>query len=489
MITIEWALLVTALLLIFSVIASKASARVGVPALLIFLLIGMLAGPEGLGGIDFNDLWLAQSIGVVALALILFSGGLDTNWESIRSVLWSGLALANVGVVVSAVLVGGFAVLALGFAPLEGLLFGAIVSSTDAAAVFSVMRTRSVNLKGKLEPLIELESGSNDPIAVFLTIGLTGMMLDPTRSALDLVPTFVWQMTFGAAAGYGLGRAMVIIINRLRLSQEGLYPVLSLALVLLTYGLTTRLGGNGFLAVYIAGLTIGNRNFIHKRSLMRFHDGLAWLMQIGMFLTLGMLVIPSRLPPVLGSGVLAAVFLILAARPVGVFAALAFTKLGVAEKLMVAWAGLRGAVPIVLATFPLLAGLPRAEEIFNLVFFIVLLSVALQGTSVGAAARLLRLNAEKYVEYHYPLEFVPSVSARSQLIEILVRPDSPVAGCSLIDLNLPRGVLVVSINRQDDSVVPDGGTVLEVDDRVLMLAEREAFPRVRAIFGNGASGA
>ncbi len=279
---IEYILLGVAVLLLLSVIASQATGRLGVPALLLFLVIGMLAGSDGPGGIYFDDPWLAQSLGVAALAFILFSGGLDTRWEDVRPVLWKGVALSTLGVFITAILVGWFATTALDFSWLEGLLLGAVVSSTDAAAVFSVLRSRNVSLKGQLKPLLELESGSNDPMAVYLTIGFIQLLSQPAASMMDLIPLFLQQMTLGAAFGYGIGKAMVWIVNRVRLEYEGLYPVLTVSLVLLDYGATSALGGNGFLAVYLAGLVMGPSDFIHKRSLMRFHDGLAWLMQIAM---------------------------------------------------------------------------------------------------------------------------------------------------------------------------------------------------------------
>jgi cell volume regulation protein A len=390
--TIESLLLAASGLLLLSVIASKASERLGVPALLLFLVIGMLAGSDGLGGIHFDNPWLAQSLGVVALAFILFAGGMDTEWVVVRSQFGRGLALSTLGVAITAGLVGGFAVTVIGMSWLEGLLIGAIVSSTDAAAVFAVMRSRSVSLRGPLKPLLELESGSNDPMAVFLTLGLLSLMTGASTSAIDLVPMFARQMTLGAAIGYGVGKLMVLLINRLRLEYDGLYPVLTLSLVLLIYSGSAWLGGNGFLAVYLAGLVMGNSDFVHKRSLMRFHDGLAWLMQIAMFLTLGLQVFPAQLVSVAGTGLLLALFLMVCARPVAVFLTLAFTALTLRERTMVAWVGLRGAVPIILATFPLLAGIPQATMIFNLVFFIVLTSVLLQGTSIPLVARWLQVD-------------------------------------------------------------------------------------------------
>lgn len=473
--SLELALLVAALLLIVSIIAGKASFRVGVPAPLLFLAIGMLAGSDGPGGIFFDDARLAQSLGVIALVLILFSGGLDTNWQAIRPILTPGLVLANLGVLISALLVGALAHFALGFTLLEGFLLGAIVSSTDAAAVFAVMRTRDVNLRDNLEALIEFESGSNDPIAVFLTIGLTMVLADPSRALFELAPSFVLQMTLGAVAGYAMGRLMALLINRAKLQLEGLYPALAVGLVLLTYGGTALIGGSGFLAVYLAGIVLGNRDFAHKRSLMRFYDGVAWLMQIAMFLVLGLLVYPSRIVPVLGAGLLLSAFLVFVARPVAVFVALAFTRYDWRAKLMVSWAGLRGAAPIVLATFPLLAGLERAEMIFNLVFFIVLTSVLAQGTTIAAVARRLGVHEEQRpATFRYPQEFVPQVSTQSQLIELTVSPGSLACGRAILELGLPRGALVVLVTRHNEGMVPGGTTVLEPGDRVLLVVERSA---------------
>lgn len=403
MISIEYILLGASILLLLSIIASKVFGRLGIPALLLFLLIGMLAGSEGPGGIYFDDPWIAQSLGIFALAFILFAGGLDTNWADVRPVLWRGLALSTLGVFITALLVGWFATAVFGFSLLEGLLLGAVVSSTDAAAVFSVLRSKKVSLKGQLKPLLELESGSNDPIAVFLTIGFITLLVNARASVVDLIPMFVQQMVLGAVLGYGIGKGMTLTINHLRLEYEGLYPVLTISLVLLTYGAAALLGGNGFLAVYLAGLIMGNSRFIHKKSLMQFHEGLAWLMQITMFLTLGILVFPSHLVPIAVVGLLVSVFLIFIARPASVFVTLALTKMSFREKAMISWVGLRGAVPIILATFPLLAGIPKAEMIFNLVFFIVLASALLQGTSIPLVARWLRVDAPISAKPKYPI--------------------------------------------------------------------------------------
>jgi cell volume regulation protein A len=457
--------------LLLSILVSKLAVKAGVPVLLLFLGIGMLAGSDGIGGIYFDDPWLAQSIGVVALAFILFSGGLDTDWASVRPVLRSGLSLATVGVTVTALMVGAFASAVLGFAPLEGMLLGAIISSTDAAAVFSVLRARSVALRGNVKPLLELESGSNDPMAVFLTIGLIFLLQQPDAGPLALLPIFVQQMGLGAVCGYSVGRVALWLVNRLRLEYEGLYPVLTTSLVLAAYGIAALVGGNGFLAVYMAGIIMGSANFIHKRSLLRFHDGIAWLMQIAMFLTLGLQVFPSRLPPVIPAGLLMAAFLIGVARPVSVLIALSLSKFTLREKALIAWVGLRGAAPIILATFPLLATLPKAEMIFNLVFFIVLTSVLLQGTTIISAAQWLRQYVPSPSRNASPLAYVMADGLiTNDLYEFVVPAGAWATGKQLFDLHLPANTLIVLIGRQGEMLVPTGSTLIQTGDTLLILA-------------------
>lgn len=465
MISVEWLLLLVGAGLFVSVLASKLSGLLGVPALMLFLAIGMLAGSDGLGGIYFDNARLAQTIGVAALAFILFSGGLDTPLPRVRPVVRSAAALATLGVALTALAAGLFAAWILRIPLLVGLLLGAVVSSTDAAAVFSILRSRSIRLREPLEPLLELESGSNDPMAVILTIGLISLITDPTSSLLALLQTLVWQGVVGALVGYVAGRLGVALINGLRLQQDGLYPVVTIALAAATFGAAAVLGGSGFLAVYLAGIVLGNRDFIHKNSLMRFHDGLAWLMQIAMFLTLGLLVFPSRLLAVAGASLAIATFLILVARPVAVFISLSLSRLTGRDKLLVSWVGLRGAAPIILATFPLLAGLPEAPLIFDVVFFVVLTSVLVQGTTIPLVARWLRLEVT-------PQPAEPSLRehAAEHLIEHKLAADAVAVGKRLIDLHLPPHVLFVLIDRGGEHIVPTGSTELRAGDRILIAA-------------------
>lgn len=478
--SVELVLLAAAILVLLSVVASKASSLLGVPAFVLFIGIGIVVSelPVGIGSL--YDPWVAQLLGVLALVLILFSGGLDTRWEDIRPVVWSGVSLSTLGVAATAALVGLFAYTVFDFTLVEGLLLGAIVASTDAAAVFTALRSSSINLKGRLEALLEMESGSNDPMAVFLTVGMIGLMLEPDKPVQEMVLFFVQQMGLGAAAGWLMGRVMVWAVNRARLGYEGLYPVLTVALMLFTYGLTTVLGGNGFLAVYLAGLLMGQAEFIHRRSLKRFHDGLAWLAQVIMFLTLGLLVQPLELIAVADIALLAAAFLILVARPVSVMLALLLSRFSLRERLMVAWVGLRGAAPIILATFPLLEGVPRAGLFFNLVFFVTLSSVVIQGPLIVPIARRLGLLETTRQRPRSPLEFEPTSAVRSNLVEIVVPPDSPASGLRVMDLCMPEDALVVLIGRGEEFLVPGGSTPIEADDTLLVLADRPALDRLRA---------
>ncbi|VCU53079.1 K(+)/H(+) antiporter NhaP [Thermus thermophilus] len=384
----------SSVLLLLSILLNRVSERFGIPPLLLFLVLGMLAGSDGPGGIYFDDTRLAQGLGVMALAFILFAGGLDTVWSQIRPVFWPGLVLATLGVILTAWLVGIFASLVLGFPPPLGFLLGAIVSSTDAAAVFSVLRARGVRLRERLKALLELESGTNDPMAVLLTVGLTAFHLGAGQPG-DLVWIGVKQLGLGLALGYLLGRATAWAWNRFGFQYRGLRLLLSFALVLFTYGFTAVLGGSGFAAVYLAGLVVGSVSLKHKDELLLFHDGVAWIMQTVMFLVLGLLVFPSQLPGVVLQGTLVALFLMFVARPLAVALCLLPFRWSWREVLLVGWVGLRGAVPIVLATYPLLAGVPGANTLFNLVFFVVLLSVALQGPTLGLLAHWLGLEEKR----------------------------------------------------------------------------------------------
>lgn len=391
---LTWYIAGTGALLLLSVLAGKASSRLGVPALLVFLVIGMLAGSDGPGGFPFDEPAEVQALGVLALIFIMYSGGLETDWSHIRVVVWKGISLATVGVVVSTLLMAAFVHGVLGIAWLEACLLSAMVSSTDAAALFSVLKSQGLALKGDLTPLLEFESGTNDPMAVFLTTCFIQLIRRPDVALLGLAGSLVLEMGVGLLMGVLMGRITAGMLLRLRLPSSGLYPVVSIAMVLLTYGVTVLVHGSGFLAVYVAGMVVGNSSHEWHDYLGPVHDAIAWLMQIAMFFALGLQVFPAQLPPIMSISVVCALFLALVARPAAVFTSLALTPLGWREKVLVSWMGLRGAVPIILATFPLLAGVHEAGTYFNIIFFIVLTSVLAQGTTIPWMARRLGLQGD-----------------------------------------------------------------------------------------------
>lgn len=472
-------LIIAALLIIVSIFASKLSDRFGIPVLLLFLAIGMIAGSEGLGGIYFDNVPVANAISIVALVLVLFSGGFQTKFDHVRPVMVQSFSLATVGVLLTAAIVGLFASRLLNISILEGMLLGSIMSSTDAAAVFSILRSKGISLKGNLKPLLELESGSNDPMAVFLTIGMIQLIQQPDPSILQIILLFFRQMILGALIGYLMGRFVAFLMNRINLGYEGLYPVLSLSLVLLTYGVTDILKGSGFLAVYFMGIAMNYQNFAHKRTIQRFHDGFGWLMQIIMFGMLGLFIFPSQLLPVAGVASLVAVVLILVARPISVFLTLIPNSLKLNEKVLISWVGLRGAAPLILATFPLLAGIQHSEMFFNITFFVVLISLLLQGTTLPPISRWLGLAAPLKDETIYPLEYQWVAGMESDLVEVDILPDSPVTNRTIAELNFTEDLLVVLIKRGDEFITPKGRTTLRENDKMLILSDEKSLDFIK----------
>jgi cell volume regulation protein A len=376
--------------------------------------------------------------------------------------------------------VAAFAHFVLNFSPLEGFLLGSIVSSTDAAAVFAVLRGRGVAIPERLRGLLELESGFNDPMAVFLTTGVIALFREPGASPFRLIPAFFLEMAVGLAVGLGVGRLTVWLANRIRLGYDGLYPVFTIASVALTYSLAAVLHGSGFLAVYVAGLVLGKMSFVHKRSLTRFHDGIAWLFQIAMFLVLGLLVDPSHLLPVAGIGFLTALVLVVVARPLAVFLSLPLSALTWREKTMTGWVGLRGAVPIVLATFPLLAGVPHAGLIFDMVFFVVLTSVLLQGPTIPLVASMLGFRDTGAKDPMVAESELPP-RRESELITVIVPASSTAVGSQIVDLDLPADVSVLLVHRDGGFFVPTGATMLHAQDRVMALASKGSVGKLRGV--------
>lgn len=469
-ITVYNVLLVVSLLLFFAILAGQTSYKFGVPTLILFLGVGMLAGSEGIGKIQFGyeHADAAQFLGTVALNFILFSGGLDTRWRSIRPVLGKGVVLSTLGVILTAFFVGIFVRLLTDFSWAESFLLGSIVSSTDAAAVFNILNSKNLSLKNNLKPLLEFESGSNDPMAFLLTSLFVGMLGTESLSVGKALWMLVWQMSAGVMMGFVMGKVSAISINRIRIGYEGLYPVLCIALMLFTYSFTDTLGGNGFLAVYVCAIFVGNRKLSHRQTIVNSFDGYAWLMQVLLFLTLGLLVFPSHVWEVKGLGLLISLFIILAARPLAVVICMLFFKrTEFRDQVFISWVGLRGAAPIVFATYPLLAGLQRSDLIFSIVFFISFLSMVLQGSTIPWVARKLHLA----IVLPSALLARRDLDTKTQMLEIEVEKGAPLDGKMLLDADLPDDTRITMILRKGEYIIPNGHTRLEPKDHLYVLCK------------------
>jgi len=476
-------LLVFGALLGVSALFTRASERVGLPVVLIFLMIGVLAGVEGIGRIDFEDYGFAFRVGTVALSLILFDGGLNTPLNALQRALRPAAVLATLGVVGTAGLFAWGASFA-GMPLPEALILGAVVSSTDAAAIFSLLRGRGISLKWRVGTTLEVESGLNDPLAFILTTLLTRNLVEPGPLLDWRVPAeIVVQIAVGLAVGVALGRGGAALLRRLRLPSGGLYPVMTLALALVSFGAATILHGSGFLAVYVAGVVLGNRELPYRTSLTRVHDAVAWLSQISMFLLLGLLVTPSRLVPVASLGLGLALFLVFVARPVVVALCLAPFAYTMRDVLLVGWAGLRGAVPIVLATYPVLAAAPGAERIFNLVFFIVVVSAVLQGGTIPWLTRKLGLESTEGPRPAAVLEIESAQPLRGELLSFYIDPALGMHGEAIGNLPFPPGSAATLVVRGQELIAPKGNTVLQVGDHVYVLTPPEERAFVELMFG------
>ena len=464
-------LFIGSILLIVSLLAGKTSFKFGVPTLILFLTVGMLAGSEGLGGIEFDNPSTAQFIGIVALNVILFSGGLETSWQAIKPVVWQGISLSTIGVLITASSMGVFIWLVTDLELYEGFLLGSIISSTDAAAVFSILRSKNLGLKDNIRPMLELESGSNDPMAYVLTISCLELINNPGTGFWSILWLFLMQMIIGGISGLAFGWMSSWVVNKINLGLDSLYPLLAIALMFLTYTTTGLLNGNGFLAVYLCGLYLGNNDLIHKSSIIRSFDGMAWLMQIVLFLTLGLLVFPSHIVPVIGIGLLISAFQIMVARPLSVFTSLSFFKMKNRTRHYISWVGLRGAVPIVFATFPLISGLENANLIFNIVFFISAISVIVQGSTLPFMAKKMNVALPAGSKQQTPIDQLFNEQNRSAKKEVTVTEESVLANSKIVDLKLPENVWIALIERNNEFITPKGNTVILPNDRILLLAE------------------
>jgi potassium/hydrogen antiporter len=464
-------ILIAGALLAAGLLASLLAGRVRVPSLLLFLGVGMAIGTDGLGWIDFNDYRLARTIGIVALALILFEGGLTSGVLEIRPVLPSAISLAVVGTVVTAVVTGLAAAWLLDLSTLEGLLMGAVLASTDGAAIFALLRNST--LERKLASTLEAESGLNDPMAVLLVLGFIAWLQDPTYGLADMAALLARQIAIGLAVGCAVGAGAVWVLRRVRLDTGGLYPVASLAAAALAYGGADTLHGSGFLAVYLTGLALGTAGIPAQRTVTSFHQGLAWVAQVGLFLSLGLLVFPSQLGGIALEGTLIALVVVFVARPVAVLAATPFGGYTIAERTILAVAGLRGAVPVVLATFPVIAGVEGSGELFNVVFFAVLISTVLQGASFEPLAERLGVTTREPA-LPRPLAEAGTIRALgAEVLEFPIGASDAIAGARVRDLDLPREAVVNVIVRANEAIPPRGSTRLLAGDELHLLVRAE----------------
>lgn len=475
-------LLIGSVLIFISIIVTKRTYHFGIPSLLIFLIVGMLFGSDGLG-LQFNNASQAQFIGMMALSVILFTGGMDTRIVEIKPVLWQGLVLSTMGVLLTTFITGlfiylisGWSAISISMSLLTSMLLAATMSSTDSASVFNLLRSQKMMLKNNLRPMLELESGSNDPMAYMLTIVLIQIISAGEANAGNIVKEFALQFAIGGIAGYAMGKFMVWMLNKIKLTNSSLHAIMLLAIVFITFTVTDLTGGNGYLAVYISGVITGNAKMPFRRETATFMDGLTWLFQIIMFLSLGLLVNPHELLDIALPALLIGIFMILVARPASVFLSLVpFRKMAVKSKLFVSWVGLRGAVPIIFATYPVVSGIEGANQIFNIVFFITLLSLIVQGSSISWMARMLHLDSPMPKEGNdFGIELPDEIT--SELHEVILGEEHLRAGNRLADMNIPRGSLVILVKRNDQYIVPDGKMELMAGDRLLVMTELDNAP-------------
>jgi cell volume regulation protein A len=485
MFPVDRLILVAGVLLALGIASSKLSSRMGLPVLVLFLVVGMLAGSEGPGGIAFENYRLAHGVGTVALVLILFDGGLRTDLATFRRVMAPSLWLSTLGVVLTAVGVAVAAVAVLELPWLEAMLLGSIVSSTDAAAVFAVLRSKGVRVRQRVAATLELESGSNDPMAVLLTVACIELLQGRLTPGVDVVWLFAKQLALGLALGWLVGRGTAAAVRRIDLDAAGLYPVLTGAASLVAYGAAASAGGSGFLATYVAGVVAGSQRLLFRRGVYVFHDGMAWLAQITMFVLLGLLVFPSRLVGVAGPALLVAATLVFVARPLAVVPCLLPFRFSTRDTAFIAWGGLKGAVPVILATYPLLSGLPGAEALFDVVFFAVVVSAVTQGWTLPWAARLLGLQRPPVPEPPVTLEITSLKDVEGDIVEYSLTPDFPAAGRRIRDLSLPDGALVAMVVRGREMIPPRGSTQLLPGDHVFVLLRPETRWLVDRVFSSG----
>lgn len=470
----DFAILVASALVITAILSTRATQRFGLPALVLFVVIGMMAGSSGPGGIVFDDYALSLDVGLVALAVILFSGGLDTRTRLFKASLVPAISLSTVGVVVTMLVIGGAAWLLTPLDFLQSLLLGAVLAPTDAAATFSVLKGRGI--PARLRGVLEVESGTNDPVGIYLMMALTGFLATGDASLFTLVGGVVVQLVLGGILGYFWGVALVWLLNHVKLDSFGLYPLLALASGLLAYSVTNLVGGNGFLAVYLMGLVVGNRRIPHRQNITSFMEGLAWGAQIVMFLLLGLLVFPSQLPGILPVALLITIVMTVIARPLAVYLCLEpvqrLTKhhhFSWQEYSLLSGAGLKGAVPIILAIFPLLNQVENGAAIFNIVFVVVVISTTVQGLAIGPLAKRLGLLKHEPPESPLRIELGGIAPAGSAVLDVFLEPDTRAVGQKLRSLRLSQDVIIAAIYRDEQLITPRGDVVFQAGDHVFVI--------------------
>ena len=462
--TLEFSIFALGAVLLASVLTSKMMYRFGVPTLIIFVSLGIILGSEGLGGFYYDNYQLTGTIAQIALVVIIFSGGFDTSWKTAQPIAPLAATLSSLGTVLTALIVGTFAHLVIGFSWLEGLLLGSIISSTDAASVFSILRTKNMNLKGDLAATLEVESGSNDPFAHMLTLLFLGLL---QGTSIGFGWMLILQLSLGIVLGLIVGYLGMKLINRINLQIDGLYIIIAVSVMMLSFGLTALLGGNGYLAVYLTGMVLGNNPLTHKISLVKFFDGLTWLMQIFLFFALGLLVFPSQVLGVFWQGLAIAVFISFIGRPLAVWIIMACFRRPIKEIALVSWVGFRGAASIVFAIYPLAVGLPSGGIIFNIVFFVAFFSVITQGTLLVPFAKKLGLvepdgkHLTTFTDYRG--------DTYADLLSVKIPADSVAVGKTIMEIDIPSHILIAMIKRGGSIVTPRGHTVLQAND-ILMLA-------------------
>lgn len=469
-------------LLLAGVLSAKFSNRFNVPSLVLFIIVGMALNPL----IYYDNANLTQLFGILALIIILFDGGMQTSWRDIKPVIGGSVSLATIGVLITATIFGVCSVFILGIDWKEGMLIGAIVGSTDAAAVFAVLGSQ--NVKKRLTSTLEAESGTNDPMAVFLTISFIQWIQIPDLSVWEMLFSFVWQMGLGLGLGLLAGWIAVQVLNRIALDTSGLYPVLSIGFAILIYSGVGLLKGSGFLAVYVMALVIGNSDLQYRYTIVKFNEGFSWLMQIMMFIMLGLLVFPFQLLEITWQGLVLSLLLMFVARPIGVFISLMYSKFTGKEKTLIAWAGLKGAVPIVMATYPLIAGLEHGQLFFNIVFFIVLTSALIQGATISPLAKRLRLTGEPGGQQVHSLELVSVGKTNMDLVKKTIEPGACVENSYLHQLKLPEDTLITAVIRGEEMIAPKGTTQLLAGDVAYVLVAKNQRDEVRRLFTEIADG-